>query len=177
MQKRSPLAALTILTCSISLSGQHGEENPPADLSVMNRFLGNTCFDEIISKRLHKELITNALEAEPFFINLVEDGPGETMIEKERAHLKGIYEIRTAFDRNKSIKVTYEGPGFEQGAPTLPDEKEYIESKLASFKNRIRARALEGLAILETKSSIRYVEEKANDDNFPLNGLAADLLK
>lgn len=166
------LISLFCLNCSAGFAQDNNKE------SIMEQFLGLDCTqDSKAEDELSQGLLKNSEEAEKFFILLIEEGPDKAWLEKEQADAIQLYEVRSSFNANKERKITYEGEAFEKGGPEELGQKEYVTKRLSSFIIRLKLRALQGLKILNTPSSMEYLKEKAYDEKFRLHPLAAELLE
>ncbi len=166
------------LMCLSPLYTLAQENNKPAKMSVMDQFLGMDCPQgDKLEKAVNTALIKNADEAVEYFITLIEKGPPAEWIENEQKDAAQLYEIRSSFDANKDRKITFEGKSFDQEAPKLTEQKEYVSNRVNAYILRLTARSMEGLSMINDPQGIKYLSEKADDKKFPLRALAEELLK
>lgn len=178
MKKYIPLSLILLATALTVVLAQPQPKNEQASekLNAMERFLGNSCFDKEVSRAIINDLQQNAVEAEAYFINLIEKGPGQEQLSEVRQDFKQIFESRSAFLAEKR-SITFEKQGDEAKAFQMEMENEdaFVNRKLESLRMRLTFRCLEGLQYLNTPSAQAYLKQKSKDPNFAYGHILKDL--
>lgn len=182
MKKITTLALLLLVTTSIAyLYGRSPITKPRAtptleESSPMTRFMSLHCSFDKTESELIAEMRKQSKTAEAYFIEFLEKGPNEQIIKAAREDFAKHY----TWKAEQSPRQVYVRKGKEAAQQwKAPEESQdrFIDRKLKALEQRLMLRALEGLAALRSRSAQKYLEEKANDRRFPLQELAAELLR
>lgn len=131
---------------------------------------------------LEKELIAALLEeadaAEKYFVGIIKNGlPKEARAAAEEDYAR-FYAYRQSFLANKERAITVVHEKQETSwTPPRTSEREFVKRQIEQFERNTRARAMEGLTVLERRSALEFLEELANDRRFELREYAQELLE
>ena len=131
-----------------------------------------------------KELVAairkDSKAAEAYFVSIIKDGLPAEAIESAKADYARFFEYQQAFLVNKERSITvrrYQKEEAERWAAPRQSLDNFVKVKLQSFERNTRARAMEGLAVLERRSAQSFLEELAENDRFELQAYAQELLE
>jgi hypothetical protein len=154
-------------------------EEAPEELTTFEKYFGMGCYDENLTPQVVKAFKSQAAELEPRLIKLIENGPSDRVVEHEKKEYADAYMRRQLFLNPGERKITIEREGEEPREIVAEDQDPdaFEDAALAAATRRLKYRALEGLRLLETESSLKYLREKSRDRQFELYREAAELLE
>ncbi len=167
------------LTGSFCLKAIHSSIHVPTEkMSPMEAYLE---LDNGLAG-FEKELIAGLLEepdaAEEYFVDIIKNGlPKEAQAAAQEDYTR-FYAYRQSFLANKERSITVvEGKKETTWTPPRMSEREFVKGQIEQFERNTRARAMEGLTVLERRSAMEFLEELANDRRFELREYAQELLE
>jgi len=168
--KKTIILLLTFLVTLCGNAQQETQQYKPAEL-----YLAIDCGNSERISTIERAVKANVKSSEATFSRIVESGPSTAQLNFERSAAKKLYEMRLRFDKNGERRITLNGEVFESNAKK-EGEKAFIDRRLRSFKVRTVSRALEGLKLLGTDTSIALLKLKSTEREFELRTYVLELL-
>ncbi|MEL6659209.1 MAG: hypothetical protein AAFP77_27650 [Bacteroidota bacterium] len=164
---------------SFCLKAIHPPVQPATEkLSPMEAYLGLDNGFAGFEKELIAALREEPKVAEAYFISIIKDGlPKEARAAAAEDYAQ-FFAYRQGFLANKERSITVvEGKSEKSWAAPRMGEREYVQNRIKKLERNTRARAMEGLTVLERDSALEFLEELANNKRFELQEYAVELLK
>ncbi|MEL6970263.1 MAG: hypothetical protein AAFZ63_06805 [Bacteroidota bacterium] len=164
---------------SFCLKAIHSPLQPSTEiLSPMEAYLGLDNGLAGFEKEIIAELREEPKRAEAYFVSIIKDGlPKEARAAAEEDYAQ-FFAYRQGFLANKERSITVvEGKAEKGWAIPRMGEREYVENRIKKLERNTRARAMEGLTVLERDSALEFLEELSNNKRFELWEYAVELLE
>lgn len=145
--------------------------------SSMENFMALDCAVNSPETELIKAMRTQSEKAEVYFTDIIENGAPREAIATAQRGFAGLYSTYLEFITEDSRRITIERSKEDAKLwqPASMSKEAFVKRKTIAFERRIIYRALEGLAVLRTRSAREYLRKKATDESFELADYAQEL--